>query len=291
MKGLKGFQSGPAHPKWVGGRVRDKRGFVLVRAAGNHLADVRGYAYEHRLVAEQKLGRPLVPGESVHHINGVRDDNSPENLRVVHRTRGEIRTCPCGCGTKLYQFDSSGRERKFASGHNPQRRKLTPAQEQLFVTMWESRVEVHDLAKAFRVSPVTVLNYARRLGMPKRNGTGPRKRRRTGTKAYPRDWVARWTDALGGLCAYGCGRPATQVDHIVPVVRGGSNDCWNLLPVCRKCNGSKKDKPLDHWLRTSGRVVADAALEFFAGRFELGTENNDECPCPGCIAARGPVPI
>lgn len=63
-------QFGATNSQWKGGRVIASNGYVLIRVGtDHHLADVRGYAYEHRLVAEKKMGRRLRKGEQVHHLD------------------------------------------------------------------------------------------------------------------------------------------------------------------------------------------------------------------------------
>jgi len=56
---------------------------VLVRE--HPRAGSNGYVFEHVLVMEELVGRHLVAGETVHHLNGVREDNRPENLELWTR--------------------------------------------------------------------------------------------------------------------------------------------------------------------------------------------------------------
>lgn len=64
--------------------ILDEHGYVYVWEPDHSEAWRRkGWMSEHRLVAEQMIGRPLTSDDEVHHINRIRHDNRPENLDVL----------------------------------------------------------------------------------------------------------------------------------------------------------------------------------------------------------------
>lgn len=74
---------GSLHRSWNGGVKVQRRGYVALRRPDHPQADKQGYVKRARLVAEEKLGRLLRSDEVVHHINGVTNDDRPENLEVL----------------------------------------------------------------------------------------------------------------------------------------------------------------------------------------------------------------
>ncbi len=68
---------------WKGGRTKHHAGYLMIRIPDHPRAPRNnGYVFEHILVMEKGLGRYLEPHETVHHRNGVKHDNRPENLEL-----------------------------------------------------------------------------------------------------------------------------------------------------------------------------------------------------------------
>lgn len=77
-------QRGRPNPKnYTGKKSKHAAGYVLVYLPGHHRASKKSRVFEHIVVAEKKIGRPIYRDEQVHHINGIKDDNRPENLEVL----------------------------------------------------------------------------------------------------------------------------------------------------------------------------------------------------------------
>lgn len=135
---------GEKNVMWKGGQPTHKVGKktykLTIVGKEHHLCVINTYAYLHRVNAETKLGRKLLPNEIVTFkdkdtMNCELDNliilNSKHELyasnRKIDRGENHLRNpneknvmvkCACGCFTEFLKYDKSGRPRKFISGHN-----------------------------------------------------------------------------------------------------------------------------------------------------------------------------
>ncbi len=85
------------HRKWLtygdpcGGKQYRQRGTGSYYSGGYIRIGQRG---QHQLVMEEMLGRALYPGETVHHKNGIKDDNDPGNLELRAKNHGQGQAIP-----------------------------------------------------------------------------------------------------------------------------------------------------------------------------------------------------
>lgn len=92
--------------------------------------------------------------------------------------------------------------------------------------------------------------------------------------SYSRKPISKETRQLvynkcNGHCAY-CGCELEykdmQVDHVLAVGRGGSNDINNLLPACRQCNYDKHEKTIEGFRKRISKELYKSLERVFVYR-------------------------
>ncbi|HUC95598.1 MAG TPA: HNH endonuclease [Candidatus Saccharimonadia bacterium] len=63
----------------------ESRGYLVCKRRQEFKGKTKMY-HQHRVVCEFILNRPLLSSETVNHINGIKNDNRPENLVVLNRS-------------------------------------------------------------------------------------------------------------------------------------------------------------------------------------------------------------
>jgi hypothetical protein len=69
------------------GKWKNKEGYIILYKKGHPNSNKNDCIQEHTYVMSNYLNRPLMDRESVHHKNGIRDDNRIENLELWHRSQ------------------------------------------------------------------------------------------------------------------------------------------------------------------------------------------------------------
>ena len=120
------------HPSWKGGTTLDRSGYLLRRVEregphgyliraiaqrGKDGLDRSGYAPEHRIVMHNQLGRALVKGEVVDHIDGDVTNNDPSNLRVFASNAEHLRATLIG---RVPNWTPEGKARMTGRPKKPQ---------------------------------------------------------------------------------------------------------------------------------------------------------------------------
>lgn len=77
------------HSCWKGG-IRYHNGYKFIFSPNHPYKTANKCVSEHRLIFEKHLNRFLKPNEVIHHINGIKDDNRIENLKLFSNNSEHI---------------------------------------------------------------------------------------------------------------------------------------------------------------------------------------------------------
>lgn len=84
------------------------------------------------------------------------------------------------------------------------------------------------------------------------------------------------------ICVY-CGQEAeTQLDHVIPISRGGPDDISNQVPACEPCNSSKLDNDVIEWCQEEGipipRIVSGKYLKQYEENLRSENRLHEQLP-------------
>lgn len=169
--------------RWKGNSYMECNGYVLIYKPNHHMAFSNGCVYEHILKAEEKLGRKLIEGEVVHHIDSNRKNNDTDNLMIFdsakshaayHRgieavKRGDVwhcednEKCKCPiCGRKKFiNAELCG------DCHRRNQRKNIPSKEDLLNLLIKEEKTFVSVGNIYGVSDNAVRKWCVSYGIPK----------------------------------------------------------------------------------------------------------------------------
>ncbi len=85
------WNQGEKNGKWKGGKYKTSDGYIAILKPNHPFCNKQGYIKEHRLICEKALGCYLKSTEIPHHINGIVNDNRPENLYLFKTSSKHIK--------------------------------------------------------------------------------------------------------------------------------------------------------------------------------------------------------
>lgn len=130
--------------------------------------------FEHRTVAEQKIGRSLTKNDIVHHLDGDKENNNPDNLVVItraehskiHHPRTKLVAKRClECGIEFVPKNSSQKYCSSYCAHKSQERCKIPSKEELCELVW--KYPTTHIASHYGVSDNAVANWCEKYSISK----------------------------------------------------------------------------------------------------------------------------
>ena len=153
--------------------------------------DSKKFVLEHKLIAEWTAGRSLTEDEVVHHINYIKNDNRPENLKIM--SRGEHTTLHNN--EQKWSEENSEWIEKFKEQHSAWMKQNNPAERQDVtfekILYWcdTHSFNLYKVAKAFDTDHNTIKRKLRTKGFENWISFA---------KTYSKDWKSESWDNVGG---------------------------------------------------------------------------------------------